>query len=74
VRSPRRLVAITIRVSALSYLMIGEQWLAVLACMLLVMAGTIAALLLLPAVWSRKKFRRDAASGLAKLIIGSQRS
>jgi hypothetical protein len=54
--------------------MIGEQWLAVLACMLLVMAGTIAALLLLPAVWSRKKFRRDAASGLAKLIIGSQRS
>ncbi len=73
-RSPRRLAAITIPASAGVYLTSSDPWLALLAYIFVVMAATAAAVLLLPAVWSRKKYRRDAAYGLAKLIIESRKN
>jgi hypothetical protein len=64
----------TIPASAASYLIISDPWLAVMASIFLAVAAITAALLLLPAVWSRKKSRRDAAYGLAELIIGWRRT
>ncbi len=73
-RSPRRFAAITISVSTASYLITSDPWLAVPACILLTVTAITVALFLLPAVWSRKKDRRDAAYRLSKLIIGSRRT
>jgi uncharacterized membrane protein len=73
VRSPRRFAVMTIPASAVSYLMVSSPQLAVLIYILLATAVFSAALLALPAVWSRKKYRRDAAYGLVKLILGSRK-
>jgi uncharacterized membrane protein len=74
VRSPRRLAAITIPASAGTYLTSAHPQLALLLYTFLVLAGIAAAALLLPAIWSRKAYRRDAAYGLVKLIIESRKN
>lgn len=72
--SPRRFAVTTIPASAVSYLIINDPWIAILVYILLAVIAITVALLILPAVWSRKKCRRDAAHGLVELIIGSRKA
>ncbi len=69
---PRRLAAVTIRASSAYVVLANPRGAALAGCFFLALATAILALILLPAVWSRKKYRREAAYGLAQLIIGSR--
>jgi membrane protein YdbS with pleckstrin-like domain len=72
VLSPSRLAVTTVvPVCAIGYLILPNPWAALIGCALLAVTATVLALLLLPAVWSRKSYRRDAAYDLIKLIIVS---
>jgi hypothetical protein len=69
---PHRL-SVTIATPCAAYLMHADPWVSMTACIFL--AGFLITLgfLLSPAVWSRKKFRRDAAHNLLKLIVQSRK-
>jgi uncharacterized membrane protein len=67
-----RCLVITITSVSGAPLLIRNHWLLVLVtCTLFVASSAILFLLVLPGVWSRKKFRRDASRDLIKLIIES---
>ena len=72
-RSTRRLAAIIAPASAGAYMILRNPWGEFITFIFLAAIAVAFALLLLPAVWSRKKDRRDAAYGLIKLLIGSCR-
>jgi hypothetical protein len=74
VHRPRRLAAVAILTSTGVYLILANPWVPIIGGILLVVVTIILASLLLTAVWSRKKCRRDSAYILVKLIIGSRRT
>jgi membrane protein YdbS with pleckstrin-like domain len=69
---PRHLAAITIPTSTGVFLTLANPWTPIIGCIFLTVVAIIVALLLLPAVWSSKKCRRESAYSLARLIIGSR--
>lgn len=59
---------------AVAYLTVLRPWASFVLCAILVTIVTILGLIALPVVWSRRKYRRDAALTVAKLVIESCRS
>jgi len=72
--NPHRLAIITTPASCAYVILANPRGSALMGYIFLTVTATIFALLLLPAVWSRKKYRRDASYGLAELIIRSPRT
>jgi hypothetical protein len=72
-RTPRRL-SVAIIPTATVYLTLANTWISVVTCIFLAEISFVLTLFLLPAVWSRRKYRREAAQNLVKLIIGSFKS
>ena len=70
----RRIVATVIPASAWAYWLSRAWWMPVALVVLLAAVAIVASLLLLPAVWSGKPYRRNAAYRLAELIFRSRRS
>jgi CHASE2 domain-containing sensor protein len=70
VPSPRRLTTIAIP-TASACVVLASPRLLIAGWALITVIMIILALLLLPAVWSRKKCRRDSAYRLIKLIFES---
>lgn len=69
-----RLIATTVPMPAGACLILSQPSAALTGCIVIAAMIGFLALLLLPAVWSGKKYRRDAAYGLVKLIIQSRRT
>jgi hypothetical protein len=70
----RRIIATVIPASAWTYWLSHAWWIPIALIALLAAAAIVASLLVLPAVWSGKPYRRNAAYRLAELIFRSQRS
>jgi uncharacterized membrane protein len=70
---PRCLVAITTSVSCTYATFADTREIAFVGYVFFVLLAVIIASILLPAVWSRKKYRRDASYGLIELITRSSR-
>ena len=68
--SPRRLTTIAIP-TATTYVVLASPRLLIATWALMTVITIILALLLLPVVWSRKKYRRDSAYRLIKIILES---
>ncbi len=72
--NPRRLAIITIPASCAYTILTNPQEIAFIGCIFLAVMAATLALILLPAVWSRKKYRRDASYSLVELITRSSRT
>lgn len=70
----RRIIATIIPASAWTCWLSGAWWMPIALVALLALVAIVASLLVLPAVWSGKPDRRDAAYRLAELVFRSRRS
>jgi hypothetical protein len=74
VPNARRIIITIIPASAWAYWLCHTWWIPIAFLILLTAVATVASLLVLPAVWSGKAYRRNAAYRLAELILRSRRS
>jgi len=72
--NPRRLAIIVTPASCAYAILANPQEIVFVGCIFLAVMAATLALILLPAVWSRKKYRRDASYGLVELITRSSRT
>jgi len=73
VRKARRIIAMIIPASAWAYWLSRISWMPIALLALFAAMVALVSFLVLPAVWSSKAYRRNAAYRLVQLILQSHR-